>query len=146
MHSLSPADRMFRSEFETGTLKPAVFGHREHLRLAYVHIVEHGARAAATTFSCSLRDFLKRHEVDPGKYHETLTQAWLLAVRHFMDRTEDAECADAFLDRSKALLDRDLLLTHYSRERLFSEEARLRFVEPDLEPIPRSVGVDRAAI
>lgn len=137
MNSVSSADRAFRSDFEAGTLKPAAFGHREHLRLAYVHIAEYGLRGASESFPRSLRAFLKRHDVDPGKYHETLTQAWLLAVRHFMDRAGDAVCADDFLSRSPALLDRDLMLTHYSRERLFCEEARMRFLEPDLDPIPR---------
>jgi hypothetical protein len=32
------------------------------------------------------------------------------------------------------------MLTHYSAEVLFSPEARARFVEPDLEKIPRHDG------
>lgn len=31
---------------------------------------------------------------------------------------------------------RDALLVHYSRDRLFSVEARLGWVEPDLAPLP----------
>jgi hypothetical protein len=29
------------------------------------------------------------------------------------------------------------MLTHYSAERLFSPQARVAFVQPDLDPIPR---------
>jgi hypothetical protein len=43
---------------------------------------------------------------------------------------------DGFLAAHPRLLDRDLLLAHYSRERLFSGAARARFVEPDLLALP----------
>jgi len=35
------------------------------------------------------------------------------------------------------LLDSKIMLTHYSADLLFSDEARARFVEPNLDPIPR---------
>jgi hypothetical protein len=35
------------------------------------------------------------------------------------------------------LLDSRIMLTHYSTELLFSDKARAKFVEPDLDPIPR---------
>ncbi len=35
------------------------------------------------------------------------------------------------------MLDAKIMMTHYSAEVLFSDEARAEFVEPDLEPIPR---------
>ena len=37
-----------------------------------------------------------------------------------------------------SLLDPKIMLTHYSAERLFSPEARAEFVEPDIDPIPRT--------
>jgi hypothetical protein len=43
---------------------------------------------------------------------------------------------DAFVAAHPQLLRRDLLLGHYSRERLFSPTARARFVEPDLLALP----------
>jgi hypothetical protein len=43
-----------------------------------------------------------------------------------------------FREANPDLLDRTLssLLVHYSREVLFSDEARRAFVEPDLVPLP----------
>ncbi len=34
----------------------------------------------------------------------------------------------------------DIMLTHYSAEVLFSDEARAKFVEPNLDPIPEYGG------
>ena len=85
----------------------------------------------------TLLRFLARHGVDGSKYHDTLTRAWILAVRHFMARTPDAASADAFIDANPVLLDSKIMLTHYSTELPFSDDARRQFVEPDLDPIPR---------
>jgi hypothetical protein len=70
-------------------------------------------------------------------FHETLTRAWILAVRHFMDRGPSSSVAD-FVEKNPALLDSKIMLTHYSAGLLFSPDARAAFVEPDLDPIPRS--------
>ncbi len=84
----------------------------------------------------SLVAFLGHHGIDAAKYHETITRAWILAVRHFMDRTPHSDSADAFIDANPVLLDSKIMLTHYSAEVLFSAEARARFIEPDLQQIP----------
>ena len=81
--------------------------------------------------------FLSHHNIPASKYHETLTRSWLLAVNHFMHRTPEASSADDFIARNAILLDSKIMLTHYSAGRLFSDEARADFVEPDLDPIPR---------
>ena len=84
-----------------------------------------------------LRAFIAHHGIDPAKYHETMTRAWILAVRHFMELSPEAESAEDFIDRNPRLLDGKIMLTHYSAGLLFSPEARARFVEPDLDAIPR---------
>ena len=103
------------------------------------YLAQHDVATAHTMMRDTLLRFLAHHGIDPVKYHETLTRAWLLAVRHFMARAGTCESADAFLDASGALLDTKVMLTHYSRAVLFSEQARARFVPPDLEPIPEAV-------
>ena len=35
------------------------------------------------------------------------------------------------------MLDSKIMMTHYSAEVLFSDEARAKFVDPNLHPIPR---------
>jgi hypothetical protein len=85
----------------------------------------------------ALHTFLDHHGVPATKYHETLTRAWVLAVRHFMSRNQATGSADAFIAANPVLLDSKIMLTHYSAELLFSDEARAHFVEPDLSAIPR---------
>lgn len=71
-------------------------------------------------------------------YHETITQCFVRAVRLYLERTDPGL---ALVDKVNGLLlaeegRRDWPLRHYSAERLFSVEARLGMVEPDLAPLP----------
>ncbi len=66
-------------------------------------------------------------------YHETITQGSIIGVRGALARGEGR----ALVEQINALLEapegrRDWLLGFYSRERLFSKEARLGWVEPEL--------------
>lgn len=136
-HMISAADRRFRTEFEACRVTPGHFDHRAHVRLAYVYIVEHDTEAAVTRMRLALERFIAWNGVPASKYHETLTRSWVLAVSHFMHRSPVAAAsAEAFIEANPALLDTRIMLTHYSRERLFSDAARQAFVEPDLDPIP----------
>lgn len=134
---MSPGDRAFRQDFESGRIEPSDFDHRAHVRLAYVYLAELDPESARGRVRDALLGFLKHHGIDPAKYHETLTAAWTLAVRHFMEQSEGAPDADAFIEANPRLLDSRIMLTHYSADLLFSTEARGHFVEPDLEQIPR---------
>ena len=136
-HKISSEDAAFRQAFEMGGVLPAQFDHRAHVRLAYVYLVEHAPEAASARMASGLQAFLQRHGLPGTKYHETLTRAWVLAVRHFMERSPGMDSADALVARHPELLDSKIMLTHYSAAVLFSAEARSTFVEPDASPIPR---------
>jgi hypothetical protein len=135
-HALSPEDRRFRTAFEACRVAPQRFDHRAHLRLAYTYLAERDTETALGLMRTALLAFLRHHGVDSAKYHETLTRAWMLAVRHYMERTPACPSADAFIEAHPAMLDARIMLTHYSAEVLFSAEARSRFVAPNLDPIP----------
>jgi hypothetical protein len=136
-HDLSTSDREFRAAFEAGAYAPADFSHRAHVRLAYVYLAESDVNLALERMQAALVGFLCHHGIPASKYHATLTRAWLLGVDHFMHRCPEASSADDFIDRNPALLDSGIMLTHYSAELLFSDQARAEFVEPNLDPIPR---------
>ena len=136
-HQLSEADRTFREDFTLGRVTPAQFDHRAHVRLAYILLAEADVDTAAERMRAELLAFITRNGVDPAKYHETITRAWILAVRHFMERTSGSVSAEDFIAQNPQLLDTKIMLTHYSAEVLFSPEARGTFVEPDTSPIPR---------
>jgi len=130
-------DREFQAQFEACTSPPGDFDHQSHVRLAYVYLSDHDVDAASERMKSSLLRFLNHLGGDPVKYHETLTRAWILAVRHFMEKIEASDSARSFMRADPRVLDGEIMLTHYSADLLFSDEARLRFVEPNVSPIPR---------
>ena len=131
------ADAEFKNKMESCAFPALDFNHRAHIRLAYVYLSEDNVESAAALMRETLNRFLAHNGVDPSKYHETLTTAWILAVHHFMNKTGATSSTDEFIDRNPELLDTKIMMTHYSVEVLFSDEARTAFVQPDLEPIPR---------
>lgn len=136
-HRLSAQDRAFRTAFEAGEFPLGEFGHRAHVRLAYVDLAEYDTDTAHQLMRSALLTFLWYHGVDLSKYHETMTRAWVLAVRHFMELSPGCESSEAFMAVNPRALDSRVMMTHYSAEVLFSDAARARFVEPDRSPIPR---------
>ena len=135
-NELSLDDRSFRSAFEACTVEPSDFDHRAHVRLAYVYVVESGVEVAVERMRAALQNFIAHNSIPRSKFHETITRAWVLAVRHFMNKSASTSGAD-FIAKNPDLLDSKIMLTHYSASVLFSSDARASFVEPDLEPIPR---------
>ena len=75
---------------------------------------------------------------DTEGYHETITRVFLHAVRLSLSRADPAKPLHQLVN--ELLLSpmgrRDWPRRFYSPERLFSVEARQRFVAPDLAPIP----------
>lgn len=135
-HEASEEDRAFRSAFEACTITPSQFNHEAHVRLAFVYLTEGDEDSAVQKMRDALLSFLQHNAVPQSKFHETLTRAWVLAVRHFMNRSTSTSAAD-FIAKNQQLLDSKIMLTHYSASVLFSADARAYFVEPDLDPIPR---------
>jgi hypothetical protein len=69
-------------------------------------------------------------------YHETMTQAWMRLVYRALEQSGPAGTADRFLDDHPELSHMKTLQLFYSRERLMSPDAKARFVEPDISPLP----------
>ena len=139
-HRPSTEDRAFRAQFEFCTFQVSDFDHRAHLRLAYIYLTEHDTETAHQLMREALLAFLEHNGVDPSKYHDTMTHAWILAVRHFMEASSSAESADSFINQNPEMLDSRIMMTHYSADVLVSDEARAQFVDPDLDPIPQHGG------
>ncbi len=137
-HHASVEDKDFLRRFEAYSLSPDDFDHRSHIRMAYIYLCRHDTQATCRAVRHALRGFLSHIGVEPSsKYHETMTRAWVLAVRHFRALAPATCSASEFIDANPKLLDTGIMQTHYSKELLFSDRARRTFVEPNLEPIPR---------
>lgn len=138
-YEISQEDLVFKNKVESCNFHVPDFDHRAHLRLAYIYLVQTNSPSESVKLvRQSLVGLLKHAGIDPSaKYHEILTEAWLLAVYHFMHHSSGTSSADDFIAQNPKLLDSKIMLTHYTDDVLFSESAKTTFIEPNLEQIPR---------
>lgn len=128
-------DEEFMRTFHDGTILNTRFGHREHLRLAWLLTRRLGAEAGSDAVATGIRQFATQHG-NPEKYHETLTRFWAWAVgRHAAAHPEITEF-DAFVGAFPQLLDKTLPYHHWRRETMDGAEARAHWVAPDLLALP----------
>lgn len=138
VHQASAEDRRFIEVLEAFQIAPGEFDHCSHLRMAYTYLCDHDAATAMGKVRTVIHGLLTHQGIDPAsKYHETMTQAWILAVRHFMYLTPSTASAQEFLRANPRLLNSKIMDSHYSNEVLHSSDARTGFVAPDLAPIPQ---------
>ena len=127
-------DEAFARAFETGSVTPAEFDHVAHVRVAWVYLRETASIDEALP---RMRDAIRRFAAAAGaaqKYHETITVLWMRLLADVKAGGASGELADV-LRAHPALADKELPLQYYSRERLFSDEARAAWVEPDRQPL-----------
>jgi hypothetical protein len=124
----------FVTAVEQGRYANAEFRHADHLRLAWIYLQRYGTQEAEERIAETIRRFAigQGHE---GKYHETMTRAWLRLVAAARQLTPEAVFED-FLRGHGWLLNRGALATFYSDARLSSEAARRAWAAPDRRPLP----------
>jgi hypothetical protein len=128
------SDEAFARAFENGLIPPSAFGHLAHVRVAWVYLRE--AESVDQALS-RMRDAIRGFAAAAGatqKYHETITILWMRLLAEVRAKGASGELADV-LRAHPALGDKDLPLHYYTRERLFSEEARAAWLEPDRQPL-----------
>lgn len=128
-------DAAFVHAFESCALSSEAFQHQDHVRLAWLYLRQEEFSIALERMEKSIRRFAAHHHA-VQKYHHTLTLAWMRLVRAALRESPGIRTLEVFFSRHPWLLDRDLPLTYYSRERMFSAAARAVWVEPDLRPLP----------
>ena len=115
----------------------------------------HEAHLAATTYlllrrpdidlDSALPGLIRRYNESVGGvnsdtegYHETITRVFLHGVRLFLSEADRFDPLHEFVNDllSSPMGRRDWPMRFYSRERLFSVEARRTFVAPDLAALP----------
>ena len=85
----------------------------------------------------ALRTFAEHHG-HAQKFHLTMTLCWTRFVAAAISEEPDCSTCDELLLRHPALCDKRLPLRYYSQARLFSDEARRSWVDPDLQPLPQT--------
>ena len=119
---------------ERGEIANEDFHHSSHLHVAWVYLAESSSVQQAAT---KMRDTLRRFAAaagKPQKYHETITLFWvhLLSCAYAASRGGSLE---DIVHANPQLLEKNFPLAYYSAGRLFSDEARTSWVEPDLKPL-----------
>lgn len=121
--------------FENGTISRDAWRHAEHLTVAMHYLMHNDLETATDKMRSGIFNLLKAFEVDLSKempYHETLTVFWMRAVRDFLASKNGASVLDK-ANEMVEIFDKDYPLKFYTREFLFSDEARAAFVDGDKE-------------
>ena len=114
--------------------------HAAHLTVALWHLLHYDYEDALARVREGIKRYNHTHGVVTTRergYHETLTVFWMRHVAHFLEASYNEGCSLVSLaNQLVACADKNAPLAHYSRELLFSWEARAGFVEPDLRALP----------
>ena len=126
--------------FEQAALPKEQWTHRAHLLVALWLASRLTPEEALDAMRAGILRLNGVHGVvtTPSRgYHETITRAYMRLVVRFVGEQPPSS---SWAERAAALLarhgEREHLLRYYSRDRLFSSDARFGWVEPDLLPLP----------
>lgn len=121
--------------FEDATISREAWKHAEHLTVALHYLTLHDIETATTKMRAGIFKLLTEgFALDLSKempYHETLTIFWMRTVDTYLRSTNGA----SLLEKANGLVekyDKDYPMRFYTREYLFSDEARAGFVEGDI--------------
>lgn len=120
--------------FETCRTGKDTFRHQDHLVVAAVYLQQPSVADAISRMRTNLLRFLDHHQVDRQKYNETITVFWFELVAGLLNKLPpDSTLVEKCNAVVESLDNSGLVFEYYSRERLFSDEAREYFIEPDLK-------------
>ena len=125
--------------FEACTIHPAEFKHYQHLTIALWYVANFSYDEA----TLRVRTGIKKLAAAYGKmgYHETITLFWLAIVREFFARSHAGSIAELANKLAAECADKNLIRAYYSEVLLTSDEAKNRWVAPDLKPLAEFAGV-----
>ncbi|WP_428311797.1 hypothetical protein [Hydrocarboniphaga sp.] len=121
------------------SLPSEAWTHAAHFAAAFA-LLRDPARDAPREMPALIRAYNEacgKQNTDSSGYHDTITLASLRAARAWLDASPGVPMFEALNALLASPYGRpDWLLAHWSRDRLFSVEARRGWVEPDLLPLP----------
>jgi hypothetical protein len=117
--------------FEDGSLPTSEFNHAAHLTVAVWYLSRLPFEEAVDAMRSSIKAYAAAHG-HGGLYHETITLFWLNVVWGYIE-DKDVMLLELVAKVINRFGNTRLMFEYYSRERLFSAEARAGWVEPDLK-------------
>lgn len=129
-------DDEFLSSFTACTLPPEQFSHAGHIRLAWIQLQRHDFDQAVDGTCRGIRAYAT-HLGAATKFHTTITVALMHLLRAAGAADRDVSWYQ-FVTANQDLVHnaRAILGRHYSSQCLDSQEARERFLPPDLLALP----------
>jgi hypothetical protein len=130
----------FIQQFKDCSLPKSQWKHGAHLLVALWYVAEHGDEALPLVRLGILQynESTGVRNTETDGYHETITVFWVRMVKAFLrdkgsDRPRHELAADLI---ATYLFRKNIYLEHYSFDLMTAKEARLRWVSPDLRPLP----------
>ena len=116
---------------EAGRIEAGAFDHEGHIYLAWLYLDQFPLADAISRFTDALKRLTIRLGV-PDKYHETISWLFMLLIaeRRGVTTTEDWFSFRRGND-DLFVLGIDIVQRYYSKELLWSDQARQSFVLPD---------------
>ena len=123
----APCDLLDR--FERLEIKAPDFHHVDHIRVAYEMLDKYDFVDACARYAATIRAMAEDVGV-PEKFNATITFAFMSLIGERKSLSHNGG-VESFLEANPDLLDKDVLNTWYSAERLSSSTARRQFLLPD---------------
>jgi hypothetical protein len=120
--------------FEARTLPKSEWTHEAHVVVCWSTVARLGTADALAHLRTAIpryNDATGTPNTDTDGYHDTITRYYVEAVGALAGAPLDTVLAHPTCSRTAPF-------EHWSRERLFSVEARRGWIEPDLAPLPWS--------
>ncbi|MGD1842845.1 MAG: hypothetical protein ACFB0B_18390 [Thermonemataceae bacterium] len=137
-YSIATIERIVQ-RFESRSLPKPEWNHEAHIIKAIRYNTNHHFPTALTLVRNNIRsynDAVGTPNTLYAGYHETLTVFWMILTKNFLlsnpKLTLEAS-VNGFLTTANAR--RDIVFSHYSKQVLFSKEARRKWVNDDLKEI-----------
>ena len=126
--------------FESQTLPRSEWTHRAHLLVALWYLNHYPFEQAVRRIREGIQKYNDSQGIEmtpKGGYHETMTMFYIYTIADFLRQHMHVNSPDelAALLLEHPCAEKHYPLQFYSRDRLFSWEAKISYVEPDLQEV-----------
>lgn len=136
---MDQSDQSFIRSFEDGSIPKEEWTHAAHVRMSWIYLSTNSYEVARDKIRAGIKNFVRVKGLNADGYSETLTLVYIHLIE-FRRRqcSTTAQTWNDFYSANPDLFDRasPVPLKHYRKETILSTEAKTRFVEPDLTPLP----------
>ena len=134
-HKYLAIENEYLENFKNTSLDISNFHHKKHIQITYVLLIDNNIEDTHIIIKNGILNILKKVGVDISKYNETMTYAWILIIKYFMNQTQECKNFEEFILQNQNLLDTNILYEYYSKELINTQYARKYILNPDIKDI-----------